>query len=495
MLYNFLIELSLVVMVCYFISIQPLLKPQVGSLSYHSLVSKCYNTFYIFLFLCVISQLVVPPIFQDTAFLENNYYILYLKNIGIIGTIILVYIFTPYLINNNMYNLEVLFLVCLSLLGLLLFISSKDLLISFLALEIQSLSFYVLASSNKTSPVSVEAGLKYFILGSISSGIFLIGLAVVYGTLGTTALYDILLLEVTTSEETALLIGTLFIIVAFLFKIGTAPFHVWLPDVYEGSPLFVTAYFTIVPKLFIYCFFFKFFIIGLQSISDFWSYLISFSILLTFLIGSFGAFFQKRIKRLLAYSTIGHNGFMLIPLISNDTNSLIYLVIYMISYIISNIIIFGILSTLRDNNGYSITFLSEFRGLANSHFVLAICLGITLLSVAGIPPLMGFFAKYYVILSAINSGHFVISVVAILTSTLSCYYYLKLSELSFFWTNKEKGFLWNNLSVNESTFKRQESSVSIFFFLFIVLLTSQIYIDSIFDTFSLSSNFIMRIWY
>jgi len=323
-------------------------------------------------------------------------------------------------------------LILLALLGIILLVSSNDLLAMYLAMELQSLSFYTLATLKRDDESSTEAGLKYFILGSLSSGIFLFGVSLIYGLTGLTN-FDSLNLFIfgigTEGQQytTGLLIGIIFIGIALLFKLAAAPFHMWAPDVYQGSPTSITALFAIVPKLAILGILIRLYLNTFLGLMIQWQPLIIFCSIASMIIGSFGALNQSLIKRLLAYSAISHIGYVLIAFASGTHTSLQALLIYMTIYMIMSIQSFTVLLSLRKKlNGKSINYLIEFVSISRSQPVLAITFAISLLSLAGIPPLAGFFSKWLVFSSAIQSHFYLLAIIGVLTSVLASVYYLRI---------------------------------------------------------------------
>ena len=316
-------------------------------------------------------------------------------------------------------------------LGLFIIISSNDLIIFYLGLELISLSLYILASFNRNEQYSTEAGLKYLILGALSSGLLLFGSSLIYLTSGKTNYSDIALF----GFNDVILIGSIFILIAILFKLASAPFHMWAPDVYEGSPTLITAYFAIVPKIgilyalitFLFTAFINFFY-HLQPI-------IWISALLSILIGSMGAINQTKIKRVLAYSAIGHMGFMLLGLSIGSFESIQATLTYYLIYIIMSINVFTLVTIFYPN--IKNTYLANLVGWSRKNPILLYTLALTTLSMAGIPPLAGFLSKYLIIINVIGNKQIIIATIAIILSVISAFYYIRLIQLSFFKYNKD----------------------------------------------------------
>jgi NADH-quinone oxidoreductase subunit N len=365
--------------------------------------------------------------------------ICFIKFICILGGLLVIWISKEYYAQEKLATTGHNILILLALLGITLLVSSNDLLALYLAMELQSLSFYTLATLKRDDESSTEAGLKYFILGALSSGIFLFGVSLIYGLTGLTN-FDSLSLFVfgmglesdnSVYSITGLLIGIIFIGIAFLFKLAAAPFHMWVPDVYQGSPTSITALFAIVPKLAIFGVLIRLYLNTFLGLMIQWQPLIIFCSIASMIIGSFGALNQSLIKRLLAYSAISHIGYVLIAFASGTHTSLQALLIYMTIYMIMSIQSFTILLSLRKKllsggNGKSINYLIELVSLSRSQPVLAITFAISLLSLAGIPPLAGFFSKWLVFSAAIQSHFYLLAIIGVLTSVLASVYYLRI---------------------------------------------------------------------
>jgi NADH-quinone oxidoreductase subunit N len=361
-----------------------------------------------------------------------------IKFICIIGGLLVIWISKEFYAQEKLATAGQNILILLAILGIVLLVSSNDLLAMYLAMELQSLSFYTLATLKRDDESSTEAGLKYFILGSLSSGIFLFGVSLIYGLTGLTNFDSLNLFifglgtEVGSQDSTiGLLIGIIFIGIALLFKLAAAPFHMWAPDVYQGSPTPITALFATVPKLAILGILIRLYLDTFLGLMIQWQPLIIFCSIASMIIGSFGALNQSLIKRLLAYSAISHIGYVLIAFASGTHTSLQALLIYMTIYMIMSIQSFTILLSLRKKllsggNGKSINYLIELVSLSRSQPVLAITFAISLLSLAGIPPLAGFFSKWLVFSAAIQSHFYLLAIIGVLTSVLASVYYLRI---------------------------------------------------------------------
>ncbi len=327
---------------------------------------------------------------------------------------------------NKMTDYEFSQLVLLSVLGMMILVSANDMIVIYLGIELMSLSFYVLAAINKSSQHSTEAGIKYFLLGALSSGLLLFGMALIYAYTGETNL-QALNAFIWYSSSNELVLGALFIFIALLFKLAAAPFHMWLPDVYEGSPTNVTAFFAIVPKIAILVTLTNLIYFTFIGLWDSLQPLIILCAILSLIVGSIGAINQAKIKRLLSYSAISHIGFLLIGIVPLSLYSIQATMVYILLYIIMSLNTFTILLNLSKHN-----YITQFSGLSRFNPVLALTFTFTLLSIAGIPPLAGFFSKYLILLNAIQNQFYLLAFVAVATSAISTFYYLRLIKWFFF---------------------------------------------------------------
>lgn len=376
-------------------------------------------------FLFTAALLVSQLFIQDrvsicNGLLISDQFIVFIKLILVLTSAIII------ILPNKIKEYEFSQLVLLSLIGMMILISSNDLIMLYLGVELMSLSFYVLASINRDTQHSTEAGIKYFLLGALSSGLLLFGMALLYGYTGSTNLEAIsLVIWYDNSQE--VLLGALFLCIALLFKLAAAPFHMWLPDVYEGSPTIVTAFFAIVPKISIL---FTLSSLITNTFLGIWSTLQPLFItcaVLSLLVGSIGAINQGKVKRLISYSAISHIGFLLIGIIPLSFFSIQATFVYIALYIVMSLNTFTLLLNLPEHN-----YLSQFSGLSRNNIILALTFSFTLLSIAGIPPLAGFFSKYLVLINAIENSFYLLSFIAVITSAISTFYYLRLIKWMFF---------------------------------------------------------------
>ena len=361
----------------------------------------------------------------------------FIKSILIICTICCYIIQNNYIIQQKIFSFEINILILISLLGLMLLTSSYNFITLYLAVELQSLSFYILTASKKKSPLAIESSLKYFILGSIASGFILFGSSIIYGISGSLNFGNIYLIlsNIFFLENINLIIGILngflFILIGIFFKIGAAPFHFWLPDVYEGSPNNITAFFAIVPKIAFIGLLIRFIFDILIDISSFFEIIFYICSILSMFIGSLASLQQKKIKRLLAYSSISHVGFILIGFTANLLESIPYILLYIFIYIIMSINLWTSYLSLNINNK-PIKYLTDLANLFNLNKILSFIIILNIFSMSGIPPLAGFFSKLFLFISAIKAKYFGLIFFSILISILSSFYYLRMIKIIFF---------------------------------------------------------------
>nr|YP_010199850.1 NADH dehydrogenase subunit 2 [Hydropuntia urvillei]UAD89858.1 NADH dehydrogenase subunit 2 [Hydropuntia urvillei] len=409
----------------------------------YPLLSKNFTflTLFVLFFGLILTAKCIPlSIISLDNFLINDSFTYYTKLILILSTIGWFFLSFNYFTFEKVNHYEVWILILLLVTAMLIILQSYDLLTIYLAIECQSLIFYILASINRTSEFSTEAGLKYFILGAFSSAFLLCGSSIIYGLTGLTNLNDLakffagfLLNENLFSYN--LVIGFLFILIALLFKLSAAPFHIWSPDVYEGAPLIITAFFSILPKFAIIGLLLRFLLHTFHDLLLFWQSIILLSTLLSVLIGTFGAFAQYKWKRFLAYSSINHVGFILLAMLQGDLEGISSIIFYLIVYVIMMMGIFAFVVNTKIYSYptfYQIRYLSELNGLARYNPFLALGVTMLLFSMAGIPPMAGFFSKLFVLLIALQVNSFGISLFAVIISCISCFYYIRLIKGMYF---------------------------------------------------------------
>jgi NADH-quinone oxidoreductase subunit N len=360
------------------------------------------------------------------------------KQIILIGVFFCLLISENIILKHKLNTFEYLLLLLCATLGLLFLASAYDLISLYLAIEVQSLCLYVLAAAKKNSSFSLEAGLKYFILGSFSSALFLFGASLLYGCTGTTNFLSLSLFFSGLNLDTFPLQVSvehawMCISIAFFFKIAAAPFHMWAPDVYEGSPTSSTVFFTVIPKIALFTVFLRLFQSIFVAFEDLFLFLLLFSAVCSVIFGSFVALRQKKLKRLLAYSSISHVGYLLLAFASNSLEGTQALFFYVIIYMITSLCAWCIVLSLNtsENEKKSKT-LADLAQVSSSNPLLGLSAVLTFFSLAGVPPLAGFFAKMEIFLGAVSSSLYLTSIIAILSSVISAFFYVRLIKTMYF---------------------------------------------------------------
>jgi NADH-quinone oxidoreductase subunit N len=322
-------------------------------------------------------------------------------------------------------------LILLCTLGMMVMASANDLISLYLGLELQSLAAYVIAAFHRDNLKSTEAGLKYFVLGALSSGMLLYGSSLVYGFTGTVSFPGIVAALNDTTGGFGIVLGIVFVAAGVAFKLAAVPFHMWTPDVYEGSPTPVTAFFASAPKMAAMAMTVRIFIGAFPDVTAVWQQIIVFVAIASMALGSFAAIGQRSIKRLMAYSSIGNVGYALVGLAAGSQDGVRGVVIYMIIYLAMTLGAFAVILSLR-RGGQMFETVEDLSGLSRTHPVLAFCLAAMMFSLAGIPPLAGFFAKYYVFAAAIKADLVALAVIGVVTSVVGAFYYLRLVKVMYF---------------------------------------------------------------
>jgi NADH-quinone oxidoreductase subunit N len=353
----------------------------------------------------------------------------FLKILALIGSATTLILSTEFLADPSRRIFEYAILVLLSTLGMMVLISAGDLIMLYLGLELMSLALYVVAASNRDNAKSTEAGLKYFVLGALSSGMLLYGASLIYGFTGTVGFAGIAAAARTGSL--GIVLGLVFLLAGLCFKVSAVPFHMWTPDVYEGAPTPVTAFFASAPKVAALAVFTRVTLTAFPGIVPQWQQIVVFVSIASMALGSFAAIGQKNIKRLMAYSSIGHMGFALIGLAAGTAEGAQGVLVYIAIYVAMTLGSFAVILAMK-RNGQHVENISDFAGLSRTNPALAFIFAMLLFSLAGIPPLAGFFAKFYVFLAAIRGGLFTLSVIGVLTSVVGAYYYLFIVKVMYF---------------------------------------------------------------
>ena len=360
----------------------------------------------------------------------------YMKLLVLMGTFAALYMSISPLEQDDINKPEFSLLVLLAVVGMMLMISANDLMSLYMAVELQSLPLYVVAAMRTNSLRSSEAGLKYFLLGALSSGMLLYGASLVYGFAGTTSFDGISAAVATGALPVAFVIGMVFMICGIAFKISAAPFHMWTPDVYEGSPTPVTALFAIAPKVAAMALMMRLTYGAFGSIAVEWSQVLVALSIASMVIGAFGAIMQTDIKRMMAYSSIAHMGYALAGLAAGTHAGVLGVMIYMTGYIFMGAGTFAIILMMR-REGKAATKIDDLRGLSKTHPLFAIGLLVMMFSMAGIPPLAGFFGKWYVFLAAVNAGLIPLAVIGVVMSVVGAFYYLRIIRMMYFEENDD----------------------------------------------------------
>ena len=322
-------------------------------------------------------------------------------------------------------------LVLLATTGMMMMISANDLISLYVGLELQSLALYVIAAFDRDSARSSEAGLKYFVLGALSSGMLLYGASLIYGFTGSTAFAAIAEAVQPSGTNLGLVFGLVFLMAGFAFKISAVPFHMWTPDVYEGAPTPVTAFFAAAPKLAAFALTVRALVAAFPSVTVEWQQIVTFLAIASMGLGAFAAIGQTNIKRLMAYSSIGHMGFALVGLAAGTSEGVEGVIIYLAIYLAMTLGTFACILAMR-RNGRLVEDIDALSGLSRTNPLMAFTLAVLLFSLAGIPPLAGFFAKFYVFLAAIHAGLYPLAVIGVLLSAVAAYYYLRIVKLMYF---------------------------------------------------------------
>ena len=393
---------------------------------------------------------------EKTLLFNNSIIVDYLssfmKIITLISAFFVLLISSSYLSIFKILKIEYPILILSSVLGMMIMISSNDLIVFYMGLELQSLALYVLATFNRDQLKSSEAGLKYFVLSALSSGLLLYGCSLIYGFTGSTNFN--LIANQLNSDEYALTFGIVFILVGLAFKISAVPFHMWAPDVYEGSPTSVTLFFAIVPKVAALTVFIRFLYVPFLNLMDQWQMILVFLSIASMLFGAIAAIGQTNLKRLIAYSSISHIGYALAGLTTGSNEGIQSSIIYIVIYILMNLGFFSCLLMLKRNNKY-FEDIEDLSGLSKNHPLLSLSLLVILFSLAGIPPLAGFFAKFYIFKSVIEQSMYFLAIVGLLSTVIAAFYYLRIIKIIYFDKEKEKydsdHSLWLKFSLVSST--------------------------------------------
>ena len=322
-------------------------------------------------------------------------------------------------------------LVLFATLGMMMMVSANDLISLYLGLELQSLSLYVLAAYHRGDARSTEAGVKYFVLGALASGLLLYGSSLVYGFGGTTTFEGLAVAMRAGEVHVGVIVGIVFVISGLAFKVSAVPFHMWTPDVYEGAPTPITAFFSVGPKIAALCLFLRVLVGPFEPMIEQWQQVIILISILSMLWGSFAAIVQTNVKRLMAYSSIGHVGYALVGLVVGNEEGARGLLFYLLTYLFMNIGTFAVILSMRVNGKY-VEEIKDLSGLAKNSPGIAMALAALMFSMAGIPPLAGFLGKFYIFVAAVNAGFVPLAIIGVLASVVGAFYYIRIIKVMYF---------------------------------------------------------------
>ena len=366
-------------------------------------------------------------VFNESFLIDE--FSLYSKVLILISAFFIMLISKRYIADIKNDKFEYPIIILLSILGMFIMVSSNDLILFYLGLELQSLSLYVLASIDRDNIKSSEAGIKYFVLSALSSGLLLYGCSLIYGFSGSTNFEQIAI--VSKDFNAGIIFGMVFILVGLAFKISAVPFHMWTPDVYQGSPTSVTSFFSVVPKIAGISIFIKFMYSPFQGLITEWQYILVFMSIASMILGAVAAMSQSNIKRLMAYSSIGHIGYAIAGIAAGSENGFKSTLVYISIYVVMNIGAFSCILLMKRSGKY-IEDIDELSGVSKNHPLLSLGLMIILFSLAGIPPLAGFFAKFYVFMAVIESQMYTLAIIGLVTTVVSAFYYIRIIKIMYF---------------------------------------------------------------
>ena len=390
--------------------------------------------------LIIVAALILNISSEDETSIFNASYKIdnlssFMKILTILSAIFVMLTSSKYLKLLKIFQIEYPILILSSILGMMVMISSNDLIVFYMGLELQSLALYVLASFNRDNLLSSESGVKYFVLSALSSGLLLYGCSLIYGFSGSTNFNEISFNIA--DNQYGITFGIVFILVGLAFKISAVPFHMWAPDVYQGSPTTVTLFFAIVPKIAALCVFIRFLYVPFLEIIDQWQMIIIFLSIASMILGAVAAIGQRNIKRLIAYSSISHIGYALAGVSTGTNEGIQSSITYITIYVIMNLAFFSCILMMKKNDKYYET-IDDLSGLSKNHPILSLSMLIILFSLAGIPPLAGFFAKFYIFTAVIERSMYFLAIIGLLSTVIAAFYYLRIIKIIYFDPSKEK---------------------------------------------------------
>lgn len=385
---------------------------------------------------CVLTALILMGITWNGSSALNdmfamNGFIAISKILILFGLVLALLLSAQYLYDDHMARFEFPVLVLLAGLGMMLMVSSNNMLSLYIGLELQSLSLYVLAAFRRNSLRSSEAGVKYFVLGALSSGMLLFGISLLYGFTGTVGFEPMAEVFVNEALNAGALVGMVFVLAGLAFKISAVPFHMWTPDVYQGAPTNVTALFAMVPKVAAIVLLIRLLHGPFEGLTDQWQQVLYFMAVASLVLGSFAALAQDNIKRLMAYSSIGNMGYALIGIVIGTAAGVASVMTYLSIYVVMTAGVFAVLMCMR-RDGLSVYKISDLAGLSQNNPALAYALAVLMFSLSGLPPMAGFIGKLVVFQAAVEAEYYVLAVLGVLASVVAAYYYLRIVKVMFF---------------------------------------------------------------
>ena len=386
-------------------------------------------------------------IFLDSF--KNDKFSNYFKILILISSIFIFISSDQFIKDKKLNKFEYPIIILFSILGMFFMLSANDLILFYLGLELQSLALYVLAAIDRDNTISSEAGIKYFVLSALSSGLLLYGCSLLYGFTGSTNFDEISRSLI--SQNTGAIFAMVFILVGLAFKVSAVPFHMWTPDVYQGAPTSITNFFAVVPKAAGLAVIIRFMDLPFKNIIEEWQTIIVFISIASMILGSVAAIGQKNIKRLLAYSSISHMGYALAGVATGTTSGYTSTIIYITIYIIMNMGTFACLYLMKADGKYTEK-IDDLSGLSKDKPAFAFSFLILFFSLAGIPPLGGFFAKFFIFMSVIENEMYALAIIGLLTTVISAFYYLKVIKIIYFDDNKTKFDDVRNVSIKTTIF-------------------------------------------
>ena len=399
-----------------------------------------------------ITIILTSPNTEEKIFLDSftrDAFSNYFKILILLSTLFVLNSSKNFILDNKLDKFEYPIIILLSVLGMFFMVSANDLILFYLGLELQSLSLYILASIDRDNLRSTESGIKYFVLSALSSGLLLYGCSLLYGFTGSTN-FELIESQLN-RENTGAIFAMVFILVGLAFKISAVPFHMWTPDVYEGAPTSITSYFAVVPKVAGLALLIKFMNVPFSNILLEWQTIIIFLSIASMILGAVAAMIQKNFKRLLAYSSIGHIGYALAGVATGAIAGYQSAIVYISIYVVMNIGAFSCLYLLKKDSQYKEN-INDLSGISKKHPLLAVSLLIILFSLAGVPPLGGFFAKFYVFVAVLEKEMYTLAIIGLLTTVMSAFYYLKIIKTIYF----------DDSLVNFELSKNRTAQVSVF---------------------------------